>query len=244
MNIVHATWEKENLGIDSKEYILNENDTVDELLEIREELETVEYAVVKIPVARFDLSTALTQLGFTFIEGSLNLKLDLREFKSTKIQERINKDVSYVKMDGEDLNFLFSEIRNGLFKTDRIILDPKFTMEQSSKRYINWVSSELEKGCEIFKIIYKEKPFGFFSLKQINSNVYYPFLAGIYNEFINSGLGFLTIRKIIEEVSNRGGKQISTYVSSNNNPVLKTHIKLGFNIFSQNYVFVKHNKKK
>lgn len=242
MKIIDAYWEKENLGVISKEFILNEKDTVDDFLKSQLNTDEVEYFVVKVPVGRFDLNKILSDLGYSFIETSINLKLNLKNFIPQRLQERLNKDISYEKMNDSDLDQLFNEVKNGLFKTDRIILDNSFSIKQSSNRYQNWIRTELSKDAEIFKIVHKGDSIGFFILKQLNEFTYYPFLAGMYDSYINSGLGFVTLRKIIEEVESRGGKLIDTFVSSNNPNVIKTHLAMGFNLNTQNYVFVKHKK--
>ena len=75
-----------------------------------------------------------------------------------------------------------------------------------------------------------------------SKDVYYPFLAGLYGDFANSGLGFSTIYKPIEEAKKRGGSSISTYISSNNSSIFRAHIQLGFTINETLYTFVKHVK--
>ena len=55
------------------------------------------------------------------------------------------------------------------------------------------------------------------------------------------GLGFSVLAKPIEDVMKRGGRYISTYVSSNNLPIVKLHTQLGFLPNKIYNVFVKHN---
>ena len=48
------------------------------------------------------------------------------------------------------------ELRSGLFDTDRVYLDPYFTKEQASNRYVNWIKDEMSRTTELFIIKYKE----------------------------------------------------------------------------------------
>ena len=149
--------------------------------------------------------------------------------------------MEYREMESKDLTGLYTEIHNGLFGTDRIILDPYFTKEQAAQRYCNWIADELERGSQAYKITYKTDTIGFFTFKQIDEGVFYPFLAGLYKKFESLGMGFTTLRKPIDESIARGGKMISTYASTNNLPVVRSHTQQGFLLNNLQYVFVKHN---
>ncbi len=241
MKIVEATWEKENLGVNCIEITIEQNDTIVEIQEVINNFKNCHYFVAKVPLARFDINSILSSQGFVFIEGSVNFQLNIKNSILSPLQHRLNQSIHYHEMDENDLNDLFFEIKNGLFKTDRIILDSKFTPSQSSYRYINWISTELKRKNKVYKILYKNQTIGFFSLKKLNETTYYPYLAGLYNDFINSGLGFSVLRKPIEEVIKRNGKYISTYASTNNPSIIRTHVQQGFIIGETQYVFVKHN---
>jgi len=159
------------------------------------------------------------------------------------LQERLNKVVSYAEMEDTDLRDLYNEIKGGMFGTDRILLDPYFNSEMAAVRYINWISDELKKGTQAYKIIYKKDSIGFFTFKESSKGVYYPFLAGLYKSYSASGLGFTTLRKPIDEAIKREGNLISTFASTNNLPVVRAHTQQGFSIKQIHYVFVKHNIK-
>jgi hypothetical protein len=137
---------------------------------------------------------------------------------------------------------LFDEINNGLFKTDRITIDSRFEVDLASKRYINWLLDEENKSKCIYKLILKGRNIGFVALKKLTSEIYYPFLAGLYNKYNNLGLGFCTLSKSIEIVNADGGRKIETFVSSNNINVAKTHLEMGFKLMELNYIFVKKNE--
>jgi len=61
MKITDAYWEKRNLGITCTEIIIENGDQLSHLEEINDVLECVEYVVVKVPVARFEMNNYLTQ---------------------------------------------------------------------------------------------------------------------------------------------------------------------------------------
>lgn len=241
MKIIDAFWEKRNLKVDCKEIVFENVDQIADLQQNELILTSTEYVVVKVPVGRFDVNSYLENLGFNYIEGSINFQLNLSQAQLMPLQERLNKVVSYQVMDENDREGLFTEIDNGLFATDRIILDPFFSKEQAFNRYKNWIVDEIERGSEAFKIVYKGDSIGFFTFKNMGRDIFYPFLAGLYKKYETSGLGFTTLRKPIEEALKRDGKMISTYASTNNMPVIRAHSQQGFSINELHNVFIKHN---
>ena len=243
MKIIDAYWEKRNIGVDCIEITLDKSDTISQLIEVQELLKTTDYIVVKVPVARLDFNEFLINHGFTFVEGSINFQLKVKDAILNPLHQRLNAEISYSEMDDTDLIQLYAEIEQGLFKSDRISLDNNFSAMQASSRYIYWIKDELEKTSQAYKISYKGVIIGFFTFKARTIDSYYPFLAGLYSNFAKSGLGFTTLRKPIEEVIHRNGKSISTFVSTNNPFVVRSHIEQGFTIVETQYVFIKHNNK-
>lgn len=241
MKIVDAHWEKRNLGVNCHEILVEEKDTFSSFMENEQLLKTTEYLVLKVPVNRFDICAKLPALGFAFVEGSINFELQLKNAVLSPLQERMNKTITYAKMDISDIDYLYNEIRSGIFKTDRILMDLYFTPENAANRYVNWIADELLRDTQVYKIEYKNETIGFFTFKTVAKGIYFPFLAGMYQKFSTSGLGFTTLRKPIDEALKRGGKLIRTYVSTNNLPVVRLHNQQGFNIKKIDYVFVKHN---
>jgi hypothetical protein len=239
MKVIDAYWEKRNLDVDCVEIIIEKTDTIEDL-RIINQIANNKYVVVKVPSVNFEVNNYLSELGFVFIECSLNLEINIKNLVLSDLQKRINNDISYCEMEISDLDELYNEIKKGLFKTDRVNLDSKFNKEQSSIRYINWIKDELDRKSKIYKVKYKNEIIGFFSLKSISEEIYYPFLAGLYSKFSNSGLGFTLLTKPIEEIASKHGKKIITFVSSNNLPILRNHLDLGFKISELCYVFVKH----
>lgn len=239
LKIINAVWEKRNLGVDCHEIKIEINDTIDY---IKNELpkNEAQYTVVKVPSNRCDLNFLLQELGYKYIESSIHLTHDLKNINLNPIQQRILNSIGYETMDKFDIDKLFCEIEKGIFKTDRIYVDPYFTHEQAANRYVNWISDELDKGCEIFKLTYKNDSIGFFTFKNIGNSTCYPFLSGMYKDYLKSGLGVSTVEKPLKEAINMNYKNLNTYISSNNVSTFSAHVSLGFLFKSIEHVYVNH----
>ena len=240
MKVIDAVWEKRNLGVITQEVTVTQDDSLIDLKKAIENLDS-QYNVVKLPAGKVDMMFYLQEQGFKFIEGFIHVTHDLKTVEMNPIQKRIDDAVTYELMSENDINYLFKEIRDGLFYTDRIYLDSYFSNEQAANRYVNWIKDELERGTELYKLIFKNETFGFFTFKEIDKNIYYPFLAGVYKEFQSTSLGSVFCYKPIVEAIKRKGKMISTYVSTNNLNTLRVHSSLGFSFNEISYVFVRHN---
>lgn len=240
MKIIDAFWEKRNLGVSCSEITIENDDSANSLLQQLQLNNKTEYIVIKVPTNRIDISSVLTTQGFTFVECIINLKLDIKNCGLSKIEERICNTITYTEVSGEKLNTVYEEINKGLFSTDRVAVDPFFTPSQASNRYVNWIKDEVSKGANVYEIILKDKAIGFFTFKTIGDNNYFPFLAGLYQDYQKSGLGFVVIRKSIEEVIKRGGGIFNSFVSTNNPSILNIHLKQGFIIKQMSYIYVKH----
>jgi L-amino acid N-acyltransferase YncA len=239
MKIVDAFWEQRNLGISCTEVTVEDGDTVVGIAEALASL-TAEYQVIKLPVARYDLMREVEKAGFSFIEGSMNVVHHLKNIELTGIQKRLNDAISYEEMDQEDISRLYAELQKGVFITDRIYLDAFFSKEQAAQRYIYWLEDEVSHGAQLYKVIYKNQTIGFFIFKETCSGGCYPFLSGLYESAKTPGVGNVLLHKIIEEAAGMGLKFISSYISTNNLPVVKVHISEGFTISTISYVYIKH----
>lgn len=240
MKIIHAHWEKRNLGVATVEVEIDRNDTIEEIASALRNLDG-EYFVVKIPAGKMDAMFLVSSMGFDFVESSIHVTHDLKNIELKDIQKRLIDSVNYAPMNSDDVEELFIEIRNGMFESDRIYLDPYFSFDQAAMRYIGWIKDELEKDTELFKLTYKDDMIGFFTFKSIGDGIYYPFLAGIYKKFRKSGLGISIAYKPLCEAVKRNGKMISTQISTNNSSTVKVHSIMGFEFREINYVYIRHN---
>lgn len=240
VKIIDAIWEQRNLGVTCVEVAVEPGDSVAAL---RDALttRTVQYAVVKLPAGRVDAMFALTELGFTFIEGLINVTWKLGPIELPKLQQRLDDGVGYALMDNDDQDQLWRELRSGIHDTDRVAIDPRFSKEKAGERYVGWIQDELARGTDVFKMTLKGNAVGYFTMKHLGDGVYYPFLGGMYQSHRNSGLGFLVAHKPKHELVKRNGKQISTYISTNNEPTIRMHVAHGFHFGQVTYVYVKHS---
>ena len=241
MKVIDAFWEKRNLGVDTVEFVAEKNDAAEDIYRIITSSEKG-YNTIKLPGERPDLNCLMNELGYTYIETSFHLTHNLREPVLNPVQKRMTDCVSYAKMDNDDIDTLFAEIAKGMFITDRIALNPRFGIEIANKRYINWIKDELQCGTELFKLIYKNDAIGFFTFKETEKGVYYPFLAGMYEKYNKSGLGINIVLKPLREARERSGRMCSTYVVSNNLNSLTANLELGYKIQSFNNIFYKNNE--
>ena len=239
MIVVDAVWEKRNLGVTCTEFKVESGDTIEAVKSALSESEQ-EYNVLKLPAGEPGLLFEIAELGYKFIETSINVTHDLKEVNLTGVQKRMLDSAEYTLMDESDVELLFSEIRKNIFVTDRIYIDPHFMPEQAANRYVGWITDEMQRGAEIFNLIYKNERIGFFTFKKISDGVYFPFLAGIYTDYAKWGMGMNLLYKTIVEARKRKAKMISTYISTNNKSVVNTHLALNYKFNEFSYVFVKH----
>jgi len=230
MQVIDAVWEKRNLGVETKEIILHRNDSLSDVENILESIYSKnQYTVVKIPVRKPDFIRFFTNKGFCFVESLFGISRSIDEFQLPKSIKRFDDMLIYKKMTTHsDFERLENEIKKGIFTTDRIALDVNFGIDIAATRYINWIRDELKNGSEVFEIFYKERPIGFFSLKEISNKKYDNFLAGMYLSDENMGFGFSILSKPIIELSKRQAKYYVTHVSSNNLPVMNLYFYFGF----------------
>lgn len=240
MNIIDAIWEQRNLGVTCIEVAVENKDTLADVKNRLREL-SAQYMVIKVPAGRTDVMFCLPEMGYTFIEGSIHITKTVKDFELSGIQRRLADSVGYALMDESDTQTLQNELRKDMFDTDRIFLDPHFTKDQAANRYIGWIQDETARGSDVYKLTYKDQPIGFFTLKDLGDGIYYPFLAGMYASHNNSGLGFNIAYKPMCEIAKRGGKSISTYISTNNDKAVRIHVSMGFSFGKTNYIYVKHN---
>lgn len=240
MKIIDAYWEKRNLGVTTVEVEIEKEDTIKEIETALRNLDG-EYLVVRIPAGKMVAMFLVSQMGFDFVESSIHVTHDLKNIELNGIQKRLIDSVNYSPMNSDDIEELFVEIRNGMFESDRISLDPYFSADQTAKRYIGWIKDELERDTELFKLAYKDNTFGFFTFKSIGEGIYYPFLAGIYKQYRKSGLGISIAYKPLCEAVRRKGKMVSTQISTNNGNTVKIHSIMGFEFREIHYVYIRHN---
>jgi hypothetical protein len=240
VKIVDAVWERRNLGVTCAEITLESKDTEADLRSALTELRA-RYLVVRAPASRLDLTFCLPSIGFSFIEAIIHVTRRIDGLELSGVQKRLANAVTYAPMQESDLQDLWSEIRKGMYDSDRISLDPYFAKGQAGERYIGWIQDEVARGGDVYKLVFKNQSIGYFTMKDLGDGTYWPFLAGMYESHRSSGLGFNIVYQSIREVAARGGKLVSTYISTNNESAIRLHVNMAFRFEEVTYVFVKHN---
>lgn len=239
MKIIHAIWEYRNLGVDCNEIIIEENDILNEEKNLLIDFET-QYTVVKVPIEMIQTSFLLQSLGYKFIETmtSCYCKAELPVLSS--IQKRIVDSVDYQEMNIVDKEQLFNEIDKGMFRNDRIALDPKFKQTQSNNRCKGWILDELKLGACLYKLTYKKNTIGFFLNRKKEEQISLSILSGIYDKYQKYGFGICANYYAIDEAIKNASKKIMTSFSSNNRAATSIHFSMNYILDKQYYVYVKH----
>jgi GNAT superfamily N-acetyltransferase len=238
MKIIDAYWEKRNLGVETVEFEVGAKDSIEVVADIL--ANERQYNVVKVPAGNTAVMFALSANGYYFVESQINGGHSLKSLSLPAKYTPAIADTTYSAMEKSDIDVLFGNIRDGLFDSDRIYNDEHFGKEIASLRYINWISDELEKGCDIYKLCNTEAVFGFFTFKESATDVYYPFLVGIYKEYRRRGLGVASIFMPLCEAVKRNAKTVSTYFSADNPNAVNLYFRLGYEPKGIYYVYVNH----
>lgn len=241
MKIVDAVWEKRNLGVATCEVTFDAQDSLENIAATHDELfPKYEYLVFRVPCNRSDIALILQGKGCLFIETAITLQNDLKNiFVDGKYKPLCNK-CSWALMSDKDLTRLYDEIKAGIFQTDRIYLDPYFSKEVAANRYVFWTQDLVAQNCLPHKIIFGDKVIGFFLDKAQDDGSTKGLLAGIYHEFLKTGLGFLVQYAGFARAKSINAPYRTLNVSSNNLPVIKINLELGAKINKLEYVLIKH----
>lgn len=165
MKIVDAVWEQRNLGVTCYEITFDNRDSLDDIKARWDELTDRQYLVFKVPPKRADIVAYIQSRGFRFIEAAMTFSCDLRNWTLDEKFKPFCDQCTYAPMNDADIEIMFTEIKKGIFKTDRVYLDPYFTHEQAAQRYVNWAKDLIERGVTPYKVMYQGEPVGFFITK-------------------------------------------------------------------------------
>ena len=243
MKILDAVWEKRNIDLDTLEIEVHESDT---WADLKNAIETLhyEYLVVKIPPTRTDLMFRLNALGLVFVELVTKAHFSGAQPELGNLQKRIISSLQWQEITDENKKRLFEEISLGLFKTDRVAIDPLLGVNLSSNRYLGWIADELDSGAVIYEVTKNKELIGFFLMRRIDSNSSDAILAGLLEKYQNSGLGFVLNYLEIEVSKKNGSDSLYSTFSSNNRGATTIHMSMGYIVDRQHYVYVKHVQSK
>lgn len=242
MEIIDAVWEKRNFGFDVAEVILDKKDARNIntcVQEIQPICNSYKYVTLKVPTGNLDLLHALENIGFRFMEAQLKLYCCISEFVLPKLFEMFtDQKAIQMPLDEDNVYTIISKLKEGIFDTDRISLDPKFGTKVGVKRYSNWIKElSLKKNILAYKVMFYEDEIGFgisaLTPAEKRADL---LLGGLFKQYKGIGLGFLMIYEAIKLLKSMDYEHVETKVSSNNLEVLKLYSKLGFCITNTSYV--------
>lgn len=248
MDIISASWDKRNLGVDVYEIRLNKID----LLNLSEVINLISsgkfknsYLTIKIPVSNLDALHALEAIGFQFMETQFHMGKSLNHYETPKLLSRVIvplKQQEIVKNE-DSWRAITNLMTDNMFHTDRIYLDPKLTSGISCKRYKNWIiDSVKDQDSHLFVYYYKDNPIGISFIKiDKYKKIVYDLLEGIFEKYQNSGLGFSVFDCALKSYQGIGIKKLKTSISSNNPSILKLDLVFGYIIEDEEYVLRKFN---
>ncbi len=240
MKIVRADWEKRNLGVVTYEISVEATDSVSSLDAALNECDESEYTVLKVDSTNSEASGYARKHGFDFIEACADLTLKPQDYISNKRLLPVIRRCSYKQMDKDDLDYLYDQINKGIFKTDRIYLDEHFDHSAAFCRYINWIKDLTEAGHPAYNVYYDDTLVGFFIHKRLDGNIYDGILAGAYEGFEGTGMGYCVQWAGYDHVAASGGELYLGHVSLTNVNAYKILMSMGFKVSAIKYVFVKH----
>ncbi len=243
MKIVHATFEMKNLGVDAYEIIPGEGDTAADFAREERRLlaEGTQYLVVKAPVNSADWLFGLPALGYTFVETVFRVAVRRGEYHMPQSVARFDRGLTVTERTAEpDRERVYTHIRTGVFKSDRVSIDPAFTPEQAANRYVNWLRQMLGGGGKLYEVLQGEKPVGFFVIMRVDVKTVDPVLMGLYDEANDRGMGALLHKKTLDTCFTMDCERITSTIVSNNAKVLRVYVNAGAAITDVLYTYVKH----
>ncbi len=241
MQIVDAYWEKRNLGVSTQECIIEADDSVETVILNINEL-SADYQVIKAPVGRIELYSELQKQGFTFAETSFEISHSLKEMPVSMMMKRLKDAISYSVVNEKDMIEVRSQIRKGMFISDRVYLDPMFSPEQAANRYVGWMEDEEKRGSLFFNFEYKKEKIGFMCCRMTEKRILNSMLGGVYASNSAMPFGSALMTKQLDIAKDLGAVKFVTHISSNNLQVVRVYSSFGYVVERINYVFIKHKK--
>jgi hypothetical protein len=244
VKIVHAEFEKSNLNVDAYEVRPEAEDTVAEYE--REEQRLVrlgaQYLVVKTPVNNADWLFGLPKLGYTFVETVFHVSLKASDYHMPADVARFDRGLTVTECSQTaQREQVYAQVRCGdVFKSDRVSIDPAFTLAQSGNRYANWLRQLAENGGKLYEVRTGGRAFGFFVITRVDDSTVDPVLMGLYNEERDRGMGALLHKKTLDTCFTWPCERLASTIVSNNYKVLRVYVNAGATITDTEYTYVKH----
>lgn len=244
MKVIDAVWEKRNLGVTTQEIVVESSDSLDDLNQVINSLNS-DYAVVKIPCNKMDFTSYVENNGFRYVENQFSMSGDIKTVLpvAEKTLARYKSFTVEQNNTSEMYDSIAIKIKEGIFHNDRIALDPKFGEIIANKRYANWLL-DLKNDKDVYlQIMKKDGVMVGFNLNRDVERISYGLIGGILKPYQNEPLGLYWGAAILKNVSERS--RISLWqasVSSNNWPIIRVWESFGMKISNILTIFVKHKQ--
>lgn len=246
MKITEATWEVRNLGCPAFEIALDKRDcrAIESVIGAFDDPRFGKsYVTVKMPVGELAALHALEDNGFRFLETQLLTKYDLTKYTTPKALEKLILPVAATEVprNAEAWKAIADKITPGMFKTDRISLDPLFDVETGCRRYRNWMLDLAAKeDAHLFLFGNPDDPsdvYGF-TLDRLDESTgtLYGYLGGIFPSCENPGIGISMYDASFRNDIARGARTLESGLSSNNPAVIALDTALGIGIRKTQYI--------
>ena len=239
MNIINATWEKRNLGVDCREFEVSEHDDLADIDKALTDCNT-SYQIVKVPVGSVNKQLLVQNHGFMYFETNIQLERIIKEKQILpNPYRRFEKDISYRQATSEEIEKLLCEVEEGkMFTTDKVAQDPSFSSELSGRRYALWSRDKLSGGAYTVLGLFKNE-IASFTIYEKKERYFQAFIGGCWGSTAK-GLGFIPLYVTGCEIVDRGGGILKTGVSSNNPSILRLQLQFGCQIKEMTNIYIKH----
>lgn len=94
MKIVDAVWEKRNLGVETVDFTIEENDEIQNVKELLLKYDAP-YQVMHVPSGKTDVLLCAGELGFSVIEVNIKLGHQMKDVSIPRLFQRYEKGISY-----------------------------------------------------------------------------------------------------------------------------------------------------
>ena len=247
MKVIDADWEMRNLGCKTVEIVVGKEDAKKQSDEICSELaqaikdHEARYVVVKVDTRYSAISLRLQHEGYDLIEVQATSR-QTREAAEAALERfaPFAEGVNYYEAQPEDVAMVIREVRKGIFKTDRIALDPHFGVEIANLRYANWIQDEVARKTPLYIATYQDMPLGFMLNREQQRGRFHGLLLGLFTDEAVQGYGSLLDYASARELVDHGMRILEGGMSMNNPKVVQLHQAYGQIIMRLTNVFIRH----
>lgn len=227
MKVVAAVWELRNLGLPTTEFTVDNTDSIEDLRNalLRDE---AEFQVVRVPSDSVHISYFLQQNDFIFIETLLHLRLAFTKNQQFTNISKVLAQVNDLEATDSERAHVLQAVSDGLFETDRISSDPRFSRNDAATRIVNWINDELGRGAKLCLVFVRDRSVGFYTWRHEPTGEPVVALSGTFRENNYPGAGMLVNASIVLRARQQGCSFLDFAISSNNLSALRLALSLGF----------------